>query len=71
MPGKLEEMGLEDYLNATKGLHNGNGFKEFEKLLTKVPPENRSVIADKFNVTRPTVYEWIKLYDKIMAKEKK
>jgi hypothetical protein len=71
MSGKLEEMGLEDYLNATKGLHNGNGFKEFERMVTKEPPENRSLIAEKFSVTRPTVYEWIKLFDKMGVKEKK
>lgn len=69
MPVKLEDMNLKEYLNATKGLHNGNGFKEFERMLTKEPPEKRVLIAEKFNVTRPTVYEWIKRYDKMGIKE--
>lgn len=68
MPGKLEELGLEDYLNGTKGLHSGKGFKDFVAMMEKETP--RSEIADKFNVTRPTVYEWIKLFDKMKAKEK-
>lgn len=71
MPSKLEQMGLVDYLDGTKGLHNGNGFKEFEQLITTVPPANRSLIAERFNVTRPTVYEWLKLYDKIKATQVK
>lgn len=66
---KLEELGVEDYLNATKGLHNSKGFKEFEKVM-QAPKPNITEAADDFNVTRPTFYEWIKLYNvKIKAKE--
>lgn len=70
MGSKLEELGLEKYLDATKGLHGGRGFKEFAALYTddKTGP---SEIAEKFNVTRPTIYEWGKLYDKMSAKEPK
>lgn len=70
MASKLEELGLKDYLNSTKGLHNNKGFKDFVKLYEE-DDEPRSAIAEKFGVTRPTIYEWIKLYDKMRAEEKK
>lgn len=66
MASKLEELGLEDYLNGTKGLHNGQGFKDFESAVG-VPDPNVTEIARQFSVTRPTVYEWIKLYDKMRS----
>lgn len=65
MAGKIEQLGLVDYLNGTKGLHKGNGFKEFVLLNEDNTPIAK--IAEAFGVSRPTVYEWLKLYDKIKA----
>lgn len=65
MASKLEELGLEAYLDGTKGLHGNNGYKEFVRLNEANTPISK--IAEAFGVTRPTVYEWLKLYDKIKA----
>lgn len=67
--GKLEEMGLQDYLNASKEFHNGYGFEDFAKRIEN--DESRVSMAKDFGVTRTTIYEWIRLYDKMLAEEKK
>jgi DNA invertase Pin-like site-specific DNA recombinase len=69
LESNLQKMGIEDYLNATKGLHRGKGYKDFVRMYEDGKP--RIQIAIAFGVSRPTVYDWIKLYDKITAKESK
>lgn len=56
---KIQELGLEQYLDVTKGLHNGKGFKD---LVGFVKDDSQiAFIARQFGVSRPTVYEWIEL----------
>ena len=62
IPQKIEDIGLENYLNETKGEHNGADYDEFMKRLDLKEP--KTVIARAFNVTPGTIRYWIELHDR-------
>lgn len=59
-PPKIEDVGLEKYLDDTKTDHNGNGYAEFCDMIKHETPVQRR--ADKFNVDRTTIYRWLDVY---------
>lgn len=64
-PKSLEEIGIENYLESTKGQHGNFGFTEFKRLFdSNVNPTN---IAKAFNVDRRTVNRWIMVHEKELA----
>ena len=62
-PKTIEEQGLAFYLNEQAAIHNGYGYAEFVKRFEL--GEERSVMARAFNVSRPTIYNWVRLYRKL------
>lgn len=65
-PLSIEQLGLRDYLDATKAQHNGYGYNDFVKLLEVASQQK---IADRFGVNWYTVHRWLTIYNK--EKEKK
>jgi hypothetical protein len=59
-PPKIEDVGLEKYLDGTKADHNDNGYQEFCEMIKHETPV--SVRAEKFNVARTTIYNWLDVY---------
>ena len=57
IPPKIEDIGLENYLNTNYGAKGG--FNEFEKHYKLGEPN--TIIANAFNVDRRTIKNWIKI----------
>ncbi len=58
----IEDIGLEKYLNKTVAKHDGRDYNEWEKCIRK--EVNISNLARLFNVSRPTAFKWMKIYQK-------
>lgn len=63
VPKMAREEGLEKYLDATKGFHNDLGYKEFVEQYDN-PNIAVTLMATNFDVSRPTIYDWIDLHEK-------
>ena len=61
-PPSIEDIGLEAYLNDTKDLHRGYGYDDFIDFIAKA---GVAKTAKLFGVTRPTIYEWLKVDNKV------
>lgn len=55
-------MGLENYLESTKSLHNGQGYDNFLFYMRLPKRPSTSSLARIFNVTDPTMHKWIDVY---------
>lgn len=54
--------GLRYKLDGTKGLHNGYGYDDFDKNVgddIDNPKIDKANLARMFDVTRPTIYDWL------------
>lgn len=56
----LKLLGLKQWLENTKAVHNGLGYDEFVERVKADVTKRR--IARDFDVTIPTVYAWIRQY---------
>lgn len=64
MPNKdLSNLGLVEYLNATKEKHHNLGFDNFKDMVKN--EVNVANLARAFGVTRPTVHSWLKLFKQL------
>lgn len=66
---RLEDIGLEPYLNSTRSEHNDNGFNDFVKRVQLQEP--KTVIARAFHVHSSTIRDWIRLHDKELKRTEK
>ena len=67
-PPKIEDIGLEKYLNDTMAQHNGFHYDGFVRMLeSEVNPAN---IARAFTVDRRTAIKWIEIHKKEKAKNR-
>jgi hypothetical protein len=62
VPPRIEDIGLERYLNRTKAEHNGSDYAEFVKRITLKEP--KAVIGRAFNVQAATIRSWLEIYEK-------
>lgn len=60
-PPKIEDIGLETYLDQTRSKHKGYGYKEFADMHSRNVPT--SGIAKVFSVDRKTVMKWRVIFD--------
>jgi hypothetical protein len=54
--------GLRYKLDGTKGLHNGYGYDDFDQMVgedIERPKVDKANLARIFDVTRPTIYDWL------------
>lgn len=61
IPPKIEDIGLEEYLNNTKHKHSGYDYSQFVSMLDK--GVNKSNIARLFGVDRKTIVKWLVIKD--------
>lgn len=67
VPPRIEDDGLESYLNATKDEHGGADYNEFVKRLSLSEP--KTVIGRAFKVTASTIRYWKLIYERELAKK--
>lgn len=56
----ITAIGLETYLAQTADRHNGLNYTDFVKWVDKLPT---FALAKMFNVSRPTMYKWVAIYE--------
>lgn len=64
-PPKIEDVGLEKWLNDSADKHNGLGYDKFVQMISVV--KSKSAIAAVFGVERRTIARWIEQYKKEQA----
>jgi helix-turn-helix protein len=67
-PTSIEKEGLKNYLDRTASIHHGKGYADFVEIISSDLNYTKRQIAKIFNVTRPTIYDWIALFEKEQSK---
>lgn len=66
---KLRELGLQKYLDGTKGLHNDLGYDDLVGMVKQLdtPDMSKARIARAFGVERQTLYTWLEMLGEVPA----
>jgi hypothetical protein len=61
-PNKIRAIGLKNFLDSSKDIHNGLGYDDFIDLYV-TERGTQLTVADKFNVSRWTMTRWVDIYE--------
>lgn len=66
---KLRELGLQKYLDGTRGLHNDLGYDDLVTMVRQLdtPDMTKARIARAFGIERGTLYTWLEMLGEVPA----